>query len=32
VDEKCTVDSDCCGTPANGVHCLAGFCAIPTPK
>ena len=32
VDEKCARLSDCCGTPTNGVVCIDGFCAIPTPK
>jgi len=32
VDERCLRSPDCCGTPANGVVCIDGFCALPTPK
>ncbi len=32
VDEKCAHPADCCGAPANGVVCIDGFCALPTPK
>ncbi len=31
-DEKCTMTSDCCGAPDNGVRCINGFCARPTPR
>ncbi len=31
VTEKCTTTADCCGA-ANGVSCIAGFCATPTPR
>jgi Tol biopolymer transport system component len=31
-DEKCTTTTDCCGAPANGIRCINGFCARPTPR
>ena len=31
-DEKCTTTADCCDTATSGIVCIAGFCAIPTPK
>ena len=32
IDEKCATTADCCGTAASGIHCIAGFCALPTPR
>jgi hypothetical protein len=31
-DEKCTTTADCCNTATSGIVCIAGFCAIPTPR
>ena len=31
VSEKCESTADCCGA-AQGISCVGGFCAVPTPK